>query len=529
MTKFRAGHQHAHSSVCARLGADKGIQVAFAGASKSRAVQKRGNSDSFFSHPSFIFFRKTLFLGGIVRKFQRAIEQTVQINILLNGLFRRRRLAGLQEIPPANFDRRDPHDLGDAIHVALHRKKALWSAESTKSSVRRSVCSHGLASNAHVRPAIRTASVNRATRKDHRRERRVSAAIDGELNLAAENFPVFANRSTMAGAGGMPLGRCGHVFHAVVDNFHGAAGFHCQQPSVPRDHGRVFFFSAKRSASLHLHDAHFFFGQREKSHQRLVHVVRALQGTPNGDAILRVECRDHTIVFNIALFLRASEILALDDVRRFFPNAIRVTFFHEKILKRIVGAPDDRRFVLTLFDGMNCGQRPILDGNGFNRFSQLVAIGMGQKQNGFLVVIHGFGGEARLVVQNKRNAVLSRNVFGGDNNVFVPVNARAKIDFFDFPARNGAAHGGTVKHAGQNHVVDVACRSRDFVPAFLAWNRSPDDVTDGHKLFAGDILYEMARVSNLYLELLCACGWWNSRPFGSPGNWPSLNMQFPHR
>ena len=74
------------------------------------------------------------------------------------------------------------------------------------------------------------------------------------------------------------------------------------------------------------------------------------------------------------------------------------------------------------------------------------------------------------------------------------------MDLFDFAARDGATYGRAVKHAGQSHVIHVTRRSSDFVPAFLARHGSSNDVTDGHKLFAGDILYEMTGVSNLYLE-----------------------------
>src|SRR5438309_3595718 len=116
-------------------------------------------------------------------------------------------------------------------------------------------------------------------------------------------------------------------------------------------------------------------------------------------------------------------------------------------------------------------------------------------------MIHKLGGEARLVVQNQGNTVSPRNVFRGDNNIFVPGDAWIKIDFFDFPARDDATYGRAVKHTGQNHVIHVTRHSGDFVPAFLARHGGSNDVTDGHKLFAGDILYEMTGVSNLYLSL----------------------------
>src|SRR5260370_16935362 len=64
--------------------------------------------------------------------------------------------------------------------------------------------------------------------------------------------------------------------------------------------------------------------------------------------------------------------------------------------------------------------------------------------------------------------------------MLVPGNGRVKTDLFNFATRDGAAHGYAVKHAGQNHVVDIARHSGDFVPAFFARHRGPNDLTDHH-------------------------------------------------
>src|SRR2546430_10551687 len=107
------------------------------------------------------------------------------------------RLAGFQEIPPADFDRRNSYDLGDEVHVPFHGKETLRRTESAKGSVWRRICCHCLRSNAHRRPVIRTAGVNGAARQNHRRQRRVGSAIDGELDLASENFSIFAHGGAM--------------------------------------------------------------------------------------------------------------------------------------------------------------------------------------------------------------------------------------------------------------------------------------------------------------------------------------------
>src|SRR6266705_2859902 len=142
-------------------------------------MQKSSDPDSFLAHSVFIFFGETLLLRVIVREFQGPAEQTIKINILSNGLLRDCRLARLQKISPANFDRRDSYDLRDAVHVPLHRKQALRRAESAKSSVRWRIRRYCFRSNAYARPKIRSARVDRAARKDHGRQCCVCAAVDG--------------------------------------------------------------------------------------------------------------------------------------------------------------------------------------------------------------------------------------------------------------------------------------------------------------------------------------------------------------
>ena len=106
---------------------------------------------------------------------------------------------------------------------------------------------------------------------------------------------------------------------------------------------------------------------------------------------------------------------------------------------------------------------------------------MGQEENRLFGMIHRIGGQARLVVQDQGDAISPRNVICCYEYKLVPRNARSKRNLSDLAARNAAAHRCTVKHAGQNHVVDVARRSRDFVPAFLARHRFPDDMMDRHE------------------------------------------------
>ncbi len=218
----------------------------------------------------------------------------------------------------------------------------------------------------------------------------------------------------------MPLRRRRHIFHAVVDNFHGPAGFDREQRRMARDHGRVLFFSAECAARLHLHDANLVLGKAAQRHQRLVNVVRALQRTPDGDSIFRIERGDDAVVFDVQLLLRAGEVLALDDVRRFFPDGVYVPLLNQIALEGVVGAPDDCGSLLAFFDRMNRVERLIFDRNGIDSLSKLVTVCMGQKKNRLFGVIDFLSGEARLIVQNQRDAVLPWNVFAKEIFLIIP-------------------------------------------------------------------------------------------------------------
>ena len=119
------------------------------------------------------------------------------------------------------------------------------------------------------------------------------------------------------------------------------------------DHGRILFLSTERASGFHLHDANFVFGKAAQRHQRFVNVVRALQRAPDGDATFRVECRDDSVVLDVQLLLRAGEILALDDVRRFGAGGVHVALFNQVTLEDIVGAPDDCGSSLAFFHGVH--------------------------------------------------------------------------------------------------------------------------------------------------------------------------------
>ena len=71
----------------------------------------------------------------------------------------------------------------------------------------------------------------------------------------ARSLPSRVTRGAMARARRMALGGGDHVLGAVVDHFHGLAGFPREQRGVSGDHRRIFFLAAEAAAGFGLHDA----------------------------------------------------------------------------------------------------------------------------------------------------------------------------------------------------------------------------------------------------------------------------------
>src|ERR1700676_3548745 len=354
--------------------------------------------------------------------------------------------------------------------MALQGEKTLRRTETTKSAVGRRICRQRFRPNAHTRPMIRAAGVNRASRQHHGRKGGVSAAIDGELDFAAQDSPLFVDGRAMTRSRRVALGGGAHVLHTIVNNFHRVPGFHSQQRRMGRDHGGIFFFTSERASGFHLHHADLLFRKAAQDHQRFMNVVWTLQGTPDRDAVLLAEGRNYSIVFDIQLLLRAGEIVTLDDECGFLPYVIDVAFFHQIGFENIVITPDDRGMLFALFYGVNRGKSFVLDGDGIDGLAEFVRVSMGQKKDRLFLMIYRFACQAGLIVQDQGDTVLARNIFGRYNAEFVPRNFRTKGNLLYPAARDAGTDRGSIEHAGHFYVVNVACRSGGLVPAFLAWH-----------------------------------------------------------
>jgi hypothetical protein len=158
-------------------------QMVLAGARKAGAVHERGEADAPFPGRAGVLGREAAALGVEVGVRQRRLEQRLHVHGLPNHLSHGARLVLPDEVPAAEFGRRQAERRRDPLHLALEREDALRRAKPAERAVRRRVGRDGAAAHADVRTEIRAGGVNRAPREHDGRERAVRAAVDREVDV----------------------------------------------------------------------------------------------------------------------------------------------------------------------------------------------------------------------------------------------------------------------------------------------------------------------------------------------------------
>src|ERR1043165_1273231 len=126
------------------------------------------------------------------------------------------------------------------------------------------------------------------------------------------------------------------------------------------------------------------------------------------------------------------------------------------------------------------GQRLNFKSNVAPRLFQQIFIRVSEKQDWLFRVVDEFTCQVRLVKENQRDAVLARNIFGGDDCELVPGNVALEGNLLEATARNGTANGRAVKHLWKAQIVNVARAPGNFVAPLFSRHRPSDN---WHRLF----------------------------------------------
>ena len=279
----------------------------------------------------------------------------------------------------------------------------------------------------------------------------------------------------MASARGMAFGSRGQIFHAVVDHFDWVARLESQQRGVRGQDRWIVLLAAKGAAGLGLNHTHLVLGQIEDRHQRLVHVVRALQRAPHHDAALGAVLGDDSVVFNVKMLLRAGAVFAFDDVRCAAPCRVDIALFKQKTLEAVIRAPNNDVLPLAVLYSEDRRQRVVFDVYGGHGLAQFLLARMRQQHNRFLAVIHLPVGKAGLVRNDELDVILAGNIGGRYDSELAPIDARIKDDGANKPARDRTANRGAVRHAIAFHVVHIVRAAQQLVDSLFAGDGSAYD------------------------------------------------------
>ena len=167
-----------------------------------------------------------------------------------------------------------------------------------------------------------------------------------------------------------------------------------------------------------------------------MYVKRTLHRTPDGEAAGAAGLCDHSIGFDVKLFLRSGAVFSFDDPGSVFPGLVYISLFHPVAFEDVVFAPDDELAALAFFDGVDGGCGLIADLDGRHRGCQGVPIGMRQQQDRLFRMIHHSIGQAGLVIHDERDDIAAGNIFGGDDGELVPGDAFTELDLFNRSAGN---------------------------------------------------------------------------------------------
>ena len=323
----------------------------------------------------------------------------------------------------------------------------------------------------------------------------VGAAVDGEMDLAGEEFAFGGDGGADAGAGGVALGGGGHVFGAVVDELDGAAGLHGEQGGVGADDGGEVFLAAEGAAGLGLDDAALFGREIEDEGEGVDKVEGALHAALDGDGVecsFRGEVRfgDHAVGLDVELLLGSGAVLAFEDEVGVLPDlgrGLAAVLLHEVGFEGVgVGAvlvaPDDVGVVagvggaFGVFDGEDAGEFVVGDVDGAEGGEECGFGGVGEKEDGLFGVIDVGVSEAGMIFGEMNDGVFAGDVFGGDDGVLVPGNFGGEGDAGDAAAGDRGADGGAMEHAGEIEVIDVLGATEHLGGAFLAEGGAADDL-----------------------------------------------------
>ena len=196
-----------------------------------------------------------------------------------------------------------------------------------------------------------------------------------------------------------------------------------------------------------------------------MHVERTLQRAANRDITIRCDLSNHALGLDVELLLSTRFVFAFDDDVILGESGVHVPARDQKRLKDVVRPPHDGPGRERLVYRMHGRQGVKVDRDETTGPLDDLFVGMREKHDRLLGMVHDVLGEAWLVVENQDEPVRRRHILRGHDSDLLPGNAVAESNLSILPERM-ASHRDAMQHARQRHIVDVPRRAGDLGASF---------------------------------------------------------------
>ena len=360
-------------------------------------------------------------------------------------LLGRRLVAELVGPARPELRRRDAERLGDPVDVHLRGELRLGRPEAAEGAGGRRVGLHRSGADPHVRAGVRAGRVERPAREHHRREGRVGAAVERDVDVLRDQPPVTGDAGAMGDHRRMALGGDRDVLVTIVDQADRAADRQGEHGGVDGEPRRELLLAAEGAAGVLLDDHAVLGVEAERPLHGGVHVVRALERAMDRHAAVRPGHGDHALRLDVELLLVADPVGSLDDQVRLGEPRLEVTPGDVVLGEDVVGREQvrDGRERLgaqpdVIASGVRQGKRGCRDqGDRLSEMADLVRR------------------EDRLVVLHEVDDVLAGHVRGRQDDHPAPVEGGVPLDPEQAGVRFGGAYRAAMPRPGDEEVVRV--------------------------------------------------------------------------
>ena len=345
----------------------------------------------------------------VVRGRRELVEEAVGDEVLDPHVVGRDVAPRRVEVRAANGDRVEVERARDLVQHVLDRHHPLRATKATEGGVRLRVRLAAVRDDPHRRQPVGVVGVHHRAVVDRAAQVGREPAARGEHDVDSRDPPDAVETDLVLDQIVVALAGDRDVVVAVVAKLHRASGHPRGERGGARRMRGLRLLAAKSTAHPPALDADPVRLHAERVGDLELHLARVLGRAVDEHVAVFPRHGVRHLALEVELLLAADAKAALQPVRRGGKRRLPVTALerdrgdHERLLRERVLDGEDRRQVLVLDDGEPRRPARRIDRLGDDEEDRLAD------------ELHFVGGEDRIVVQDRPDVVLARNVRGGED------------------------------------------------------------------------------------------------------------------